>query len=152
MPTRQMNDPSPDAQLFDAAVPLLAGAVIAVGVSIRADPGTLPLALALGLGAAAALTLRRRVPTVTLAVTGGLVLALFAVDDAAGVIAVIAPATALYSLALTRGRIHLAVAGAAAAAAVVAADTFLAGRHPHTVTLQTARRRQRSAPACPGPP
>jgi len=87
MPTRQMNDPSPDAQLFDAAVPLLAGAVIAVGVSIRADPGTLPLALALGLGAAAALTLRRRVPTVTLAVTGGLVLALFAVDDAAGVIA-----------------------------------------------------------------
>jgi signal transduction histidine kinase len=126
------------SHLFDAAVPLLAGAVVAVGVGVRADAGTRPLALALGLAAAAALVRRRRAPTATLVVSGGLVLALFAVDDAAAAIAVIAPATALYSLALTRGRIHLAVAGAAAAAAVVAADTFLAGRHAHAITLQTA--------------
>jgi signal transduction histidine kinase len=126
------------SRLFDAAVPLLAGAVIVVGVAVRADAGTRPLALALGLASAAALTLRRRAPTATLAASGGLVLALFAVDRAAGAIAVIAPATGLYSLALSRGGIHLAVAAAAAAATVVAADTFLAGRHSHNVTLQTA--------------
>jgi len=125
------------SHLFDAAVPLLAGAIVAVGVAVRADPGTRPLALALGLAAAAALTLRRRAATVTLAVSGGLVLALFAVDHAAGAVAVIAPAAALYSLALTRGRLHLALAAAASVAAVVAADTFLAGRNAHTVTLQT---------------
>jgi signal transduction histidine kinase len=65
------------------------------------------------------------------------VLALFALNHAAGSIAVIAPATALYSLTLLRGRIHLVVAATAAVAAVVAADTILAGRHLHTVTLQT---------------
>lgn len=126
------------SQLFDATVPLLAGAVIAVGVAVRADAGTRPLALVLGVSAAVALTLRRRAPTATLAVSGGLVLALFAVDGAAGAVAVIAPAIALYSLALMRGRIHLAVAAAVAAAAVVVADSLLAGRHPYSVTLQTA--------------
>ena len=126
------------SHLLDAAVPLLVGAIIAVGVVVRADASTRPLALALALAAAAVLVLRRRAPTATLAVSGVLVLALFAVDHAAGSIAVIAPAAALYTLALTRGRIHLVAAVAAAAAAVAVADIFLAGHHTHALTLQTA--------------
>ncbi len=126
------------SHLLDAAVPVLVGGIIAVGVAVRADASTRPLALALGLAAAAVLVLRRRAPTVTLVVSGGLVLALFAVDHAAGSIAVIAPAAALYTLALTRGRIHLVAAVVAAAAAVVVADIFLAGHHSHALTLQTA--------------
>jgi signal transduction histidine kinase len=124
-------------RLIDAAVPLLAGAIIAVGVALRADPGTRALALVLGIAAAAVLVLRRRAPTLTLAVSGGLVLALFAVDQDAGAIAVIAPAIALYTLALTRGRVHLVVAVVAATVAVIVAHVFLAGHH-HRFTLQTA--------------
>src|SRR6266511_925280 len=123
---------------LDAAVLVLVGALIGVGVAVRADASTRPLALALGLAAAAALTLRRRAPTATLAVSGGLVLALFAVDHAAGAVAVIAPAIALYSLALTRGRIHLVAAVVGVAVAVVIAEIFLAGGHAHALTLQTA--------------
>jgi signal transduction histidine kinase len=124
--------------LIDAALPLLAGAVIAVGVAARADASARPLALTLGLAAAAALLLRRRAPALTLAVSGALVLGLFAIDAAAGAIAVIAPGIALYSLALTRGRVHLAAAVVAAAAAVIAADIVFAGHHAHAPTLQTA--------------
>jgi signal transduction histidine kinase len=51
---------------------------------------------------------------------------------------VIAPAIALYSLALSRGRAHLVVAIVAAAAAVMVADAFLAGSHPRALTMQTA--------------
>jgi signal transduction histidine kinase len=125
------------SQLIDGAVPVLVGGIVAVGVAVRADAGTRALALALGSAAAAALVLRRREPLATLAVSGGLVLALFAVDHRAGEIAVIAPAAALYSVALTRGRIHLAAAVVAAVAAVVAAHTLLANGH-HGLTLQTA--------------
>ncbi len=125
------------SHLLDVAVLLLASSIIAVGIAVRADASTRPLALTLGLAAAGVLVLRRRAPTATLAVSGGLVLALFAVDHAAGVVVVIAPAVALYSLALTRGRIHLVAAVVAAAAAVVVADLFLAGRHD-ALTLQTA--------------
>jgi signal transduction histidine kinase len=124
--------------VIDAALPLLAGAVIAVGVAARADASTRPLALTLGLAAAAVLVLRRRAPTLTLAVSGALVLGLFAIDGAAGAIAVIAPGIALYSLALTRGRVHLAAAVVAAATAVIAADIVFAGHHAHAPTLQTA--------------
>jgi signal transduction histidine kinase len=124
--------------LIDAAVPLLVSAIIAVGVAVQAEASSRTLAFALALPAAAVLALRRRSPVATLAISGGLVLALFAVDHAAGAIAVVAPAAALYTLALTRSRIHLVVAAAAAAAAVVAADIFLAGRHTYTLTLQTA--------------
>ncbi len=124
------------AYLLDAAVPLMVGAVVAAGVTVRAEPGVRPLALVLALSAAAALALRRRAPAGTLALSGGLVLALLALDHEAGAIAVIAPAAALYSLALSRGRIHLVVASAAAVAAVVFADTVLTGRQ--TPTLQTA--------------
>jgi signal transduction histidine kinase len=126
------------SHLLDAAVPLLVGAIVVVGVAVRADASTRPLALALALLAAVVLVLRRRVPTLTLVVSGGLVLALFAVDHAAGSIAVIAPAAALYTLALTRGRIHLVAAVAGAAAAVAVADVFFAGHHSHALTLQTA--------------
>jgi signal transduction histidine kinase len=126
------------SHLLDAAVPLLAGAIVAVGVGVRADASTRPLALSLALPAAAVLVLRRRAPTVTLAVSGGLVLGLFAVDHAAGEVAVIAPAAALYSVALTRGRVHLVAAVLAAVAAVVVAHTFLSGGHAHRPTLQTA--------------
>src|SRR5262249_3494219 len=53
-------------------------------------------------------------------------------------VAVIAPAIALYSLALSRGRVHLVAAVVAAAAAVIVADVFLAGHNPHALTLQMA--------------
>jgi signal transduction histidine kinase len=124
--------------LLDAAVLLLAGAIVVVGVALRADASTRPLALALAVAAAGMLVLRRSAPTATLVVSGALVLALFAVDHAAGAVAVIAPAIALYSLALSRGRVHLVAAVVAAAAAVMLADVFLAGPHPRALTLQTA--------------
>jgi signal transduction histidine kinase len=126
------------SRLIDAAVPVLAGAVIAVGVTLRTDGSTRPVAVALGLLAAVVLVLRHRAPTAALAVSGGLVLALFAVDHAAGSVAVIAPAAALYTLALTRGRRHVVAAVAAAAIAVVIADIFLGGHGAHSLTLQTA--------------
>jgi signal transduction histidine kinase len=117
---------------------LVTGAIIAVGVAVRADTSTLPLALTLGLAAAAALVLRRRAPTAAFAISCALVLALFAVDRTAGAVAVIAPAIALYSLALTHRRIHLFAAVVAAATAVVVADFFLTGHHANALTLQTA--------------
>jgi len=112
--------------VIDAAAPVLAGVIIAVGTAVRADASMRPLALTLGLAAAGALVLRRRAPTLTLAVSGALVLGLFAIDAAAGAIAVIAPGIALYSLTLTRGRVHLLAAVIAAAAAVIAADVAFA--------------------------
>ena len=124
--------------LLDAAVLIIAGAIILVGVALRADSSTRALALALAVAATATLVLRRSAPTATLAISGALVLALFAVDHAAGAVAVIAPAIALYSLALSRGRVHLVAAVVAAAAAVIVADVFLAGHNPHALTLQTA--------------
>jgi signal transduction histidine kinase len=124
--------------LLDGAVVLVTGAIIAVGGAVRADPSTLPLALTLGLAAAAALVLRRRAPTAAFAISCALVLALFAVDRTAGAVAVIAPAIALYSLALTHRRIHLFAAVVAAATAVVVADFFLTGHHANALTLQTA--------------
>ena len=114
--------------LLDAAVPLLAGGVAVVGVAVHGGGGEpRPLTLALALAAAAVLIARRRAPLATLAVSGALVLALLAVDHTAGAAAVIAPAVALYSVGLTRGRRDQLAAGATAVAAVVLADTFLAG-------------------------
>jgi signal transduction histidine kinase len=126
------------SHLLDAAVLLVAGVIVLVGVALRADASTRPLALSLALAATATLVLRRSAPTATLAISGALVLALFAVDHTAGAVAVIAPAIALYSLALSRGRVHLVAALVAASAAVVIADVFLAGHNPHALTLQTA--------------
>ncbi len=113
------------------------GTFVVVGVVVRADRDARTAALALGLAAAATLIARRRLPATTLMVSGGLVLALFAVDQSAGAIAVVAPGAALYSFALMRGRTHLVLAAIGAAAAVFVADTFLVGGHPHAVTLQT---------------
>jgi signal transduction histidine kinase len=125
------------AHLPDAAVLLLVTIVVGVTVGVRADASTRPLALTLALAAAAVLAFRRRLPTVTLITSGGLVLALVAIDHAAGSIAAMAPAVALYTLALTRGRVHLVAALVATAAAVAVADVFLAGAQ-HSLTLQTA--------------
>jgi signal transduction histidine kinase len=126
-----------DPHLLDAALLLLAGSIIVVGVALKAE-STRPLALALAVAATGVLVLRRSAPATTLAVSGVLVLVLFALDHDAGAVAVIAPAIALYSLALSRGRAHLVVAVLAAAAAVLVADAFLSGPHPRELTMQTA--------------
>jgi signal transduction histidine kinase len=55
---------------------------------------------------------------------------LFALDHRAGAAAVLAPAVALYSVALTRARLQQLVAALAAVAAVVATPTFLTGDGP----------------------
>jgi signal transduction histidine kinase len=125
------------SRLIDAGVLVIVGAIAIVGATVRAEPTHRPLALGLAVAASAVLVLRRPAPALTLALSGGLVLALFAVDRAAGTIAVVAPAAALYSLALVRGRGHIVVGAVAAAAAVIVADTFLAGHHGHGLTLQT---------------
>jgi signal transduction histidine kinase len=113
--------------LLDAAVPVVAGGVAVIGIAVHGDGEARPLTLALALAAAAVLTARRRAPVATLAVSGALVLALLAIDHTAGAAAVFAPAVALYSVGLTRGRIHQLAAGLGAVAAVVATDVFLAG-------------------------
>jgi signal transduction histidine kinase len=115
--------------LLDVAVPLLVGGVVTAGVVVRGDPDTRPLALALALAAAAVLTARRRAPIATLAASGALVLVLFHLDAGAAAAAVLAPAVALFSLSLTRGRLTQLLAALAAVAAVVAADTLIAN-HP----------------------
>lgn len=125
------------SRLIDSAVLLLVSVIAVVGAGLRADPSSRVAAVALAVAASAVLVLRRRAPTLTLAVSGGLVLALFAVDHAAGTIAVVAPAAALYSLALVRGRGHVVLGAVAAAAAVVVADILFVGGHAHTLTLQT---------------
>jgi signal transduction histidine kinase len=112
---------------LDAVVPLVVGAVITVGGVLHDGHSDRPLALALGLGAAASLAGRRRAPGWTLAVSGGLALILLHLDASAGATAVIAPAVALYSLALRRGRAAQVLAAVAAVAAVVLADTLHAG-------------------------
>jgi hypothetical protein len=60
-------------------------------------------------------------------VSSALVLALFAVDHAAGSAAVLAPAIALFSVGLTRGRFHLVAAATVAVAGVAVVDTALGG-------------------------
>jgi signal transduction histidine kinase len=118
--------------LLDAAVPLMVGAVVAVGGVL--DSGD-PLALILGLAAAASLVARRRAPGWTLAVSGGLALTVFHIEPAVAPAAVLAPAVALYSLALTRGRISRALAAIAAIAVVVAAELLHPGRPTLLQTL-----------------
>jgi signal transduction histidine kinase len=112
--------------LLDAAVPLIVGAVITLGGVLRGGDAR-PLALGLGLGAAASLAWRWRAPGWTLAVSGGLTLALLHIDASAGATAVIAPAVAFYSLALTRGRVSQLLAAVGAVAAVIFAEALHAG-------------------------
>lgn len=110
----------------DAAVPVAVAAIVLAGIafSANADVGS----LALGLAAAAVLTARRRAPAVTLALSGGLAVVLFHLDRSAGAAAVFAPAVALYSLALTGGRVRQLVAGLVAVAVVVVAETVFVHR------------------------
>ena len=115
--------------LLDAAVPLVVGAVIvAGGVLHGGEGGDRPLALAVGVAAAASLAGRRGAPGWTLGVSGGLALLMFHIDSAAAPAAVLAPAVALYSLALRRGRAERLLAAVAAVAAVIAVDVLHAGR------------------------
>jgi signal transduction histidine kinase len=114
--------------LVDAAVPLLVGAVIVVGEVLHGGHSARAVPIVLGLGAAAVLSGRRRWPGWTLAISGVLVAVLFHVDRSAGTVAVLAPAVALYSLALRRGRRAQLLAAVAAVAAVLIADLLHPGR------------------------
>jgi signal transduction histidine kinase len=114
--------------LVDAAVPALVGVVIVVGEVLHGGSATQPAAVALGLAAAAALWMRRTAPGWTLAVSGALVAVLFHVDRSAATVAVLAPAVALYSLAVRRGRTVQLLAAVAAVGAVLLADLLHAGR------------------------
>lgn len=113
---------------MDAAVPAVVAVVIGVGAGVHGGGSTRPFSIALGVGAAAALAGRRRWPAWTLAASGGLVAVLFHVDAGAGTVAVLAPAVALYSLALRRGRAQQIAAAIVAVGAVVVADLAHTGR------------------------
>jgi signal transduction histidine kinase len=89
----------------------------------------------LGLAAAATLWMRRIAPGWTLAISGALVAVLLHVDRSAGTVAVLAPAVALYSLALRRGRTVQLLAAVAAVGAVLLADLLHAGRPGIVPTL-----------------
>ena len=102
-------------------MPLLVAAII-TGAS--AAHSARPVTISLGAAAGLSLFGRRRAPGMTLAVSGALTLVLLHVDGSAGATAVIAPAVALYSLALRRGAVARTVAAAAAIAAVVLADVL----------------------------
>ena len=121
--------------LVDAAVPVLVGAVIVVGEVLHGGHSLSVTAVLLSLAAAATLFARRRWPGWTLGVSGALVAALFHVDRSAGTVAVLAPAVALYSLALTRGRRAQLLAGLAAVGAVLAADLLHSGQPGALQTL-----------------
>jgi signal transduction histidine kinase len=113
--------------VLDLVVSLVVGAVITLGGVLHGDGSDRPLAVAVGLGAAGTLLGRRRAPGWTLAASGGLALVLLHLAPSAGATAVIAPAVALYSLALTRGRTAQLLAAVAAVAAVVVVDAFHSG-------------------------
>jgi signal transduction histidine kinase len=108
--------------ILEAAVPVLVGAVIVVGEVLHGGQSVRFSAVLLALAAAATLFARRRSPGWTLAVSGVLVAVLFHVDRSASTVAVLAPAVALYSLALTRGRPVQLLAALAAVGAVLLAD------------------------------
>jgi len=118
----------PHLILVDATVPALVAAVIVVGESLSGGASARPAPVALGVCAALVLFGRRRWPGWTLLASGALVAVLFHVDRSAAAVAVLAPAVALYSVALRRGRLQQLVAGALAIAAVIAADVIHAGR------------------------
>jgi signal transduction histidine kinase len=112
--------------LLDALVPLFAAAVIVVGGVVHSGDAD-PASLLVGAAAGGSLAFRRRAPGITLAVSGALTLVLLHLSPAAGATAVIAPAVALYSLALRGGPRDRAVAAVAAVVAVVVADLVHGG-------------------------
>ncbi len=121
--------------VVDAAVPALVAAVIVIGEVLHGGASARPAPIALGICAAVALTARRRWPLGTLGVTGAFVAALFHIDEAAASVAVFAPAVALYSVALRRGRFQQVAAAILAVSAVVAADVIHQGRPTVSQTL-----------------
>src|SRR5215471_12857555 len=118
----------PHLILVDAAVPALVAAVIVVGETLHGGASARPAPIALGICAALVLVGRRRWPGWTLLASGALVAVLFHVDRSAASVAVLAPAVALYSVALRRGRLQQLAAGVLAIAAVIAADVVHTGR------------------------
>jgi signal transduction histidine kinase len=118
----------PHLILVDTAVPALVAAVIAVGESLHGGASARPAPIAVGICAALVLVGRRRWPGWTLLASGALVAVLFHLDRSAASVAVLAPAVALYSVALRRGRLQQLAAGVLAIAAVIAADVVHAGR------------------------
>src|SRR4051812_25027180 len=100
----------------------MVGAVITLGGVLHGGGHVRPAALAVGLGAAASLIARRRAPGWTLVISGGLALLQFHIDSAAAATTVLAPAVALYSLALRSGRREQLLAAVAAVAAVILAE------------------------------
>ena len=114
--------------VLDAAVPTAVAAVILIGEVLHGGSSDRPAAIALGAGAAAALVARRRWPGWTLLISGALVVVLFHLDRSAASVAVLAPAVALYSVAVRRGRLHQVAAGVLAVAAVLTADILHPGR------------------------
>jgi signal transduction histidine kinase len=123
------------ALVLDAAVPVLVAAVILAGTLVHGGVSARPLPVAVGIAAAASLWARRRAPGWTLAISGALVAVLLHVDGSAGTVAVLAPAVALYSLAITRGRTQQLVGAVAAVAAVILADALHSGRPTILQTL-----------------
>lgn len=113
--------------MLDTAVPLMVGAVITLGGVLHGGgSGVRPVALVVGLSAAASLLARRRAPGWTLILSGALTLLQFHVDSAAAATTVLAPAVALYSLALRRGRREQLLAAIAAVAAIITAEALRA--------------------------
>lgn len=121
--------------VLDAAVPALVAAVIVVGEMLHGGESARPAPIVLGIAAAVVLVARRRWPGWTLLGSGALVVVLFHIDAAAASVAVLAPAVALYSLALRRGRLQQVGAGVLAIAAVIAADIVHQGRPTVQQTL-----------------
>jgi signal transduction histidine kinase len=114
--------------VVDTAVPAFVGAVIVVGDTVHGGATARPAPILFGICAAVVLIGRRRWPGWTLLVSGALVAALFHIDSTAASVAVLAPAVALYSVALRRGRLQQVAAGMLAIAAIIAADVVHSGR------------------------
>src|SRR5215813_3782297 len=135
----------PHLILVDAAVPALVAAVIVVGEILSGGASARPAPVALGVCAGLVLVGRRRWPGWTLLACGALVAVLFHVDRSAAAVAVLAPAVALYSVALRRGRLQQLVAGVLAIAAVIAAAAERAARSEARDALERIEVRSHSA-------
>lgn len=113
--------------LLDTAVPVLVSAVI-VAVGALNGAHARPLPWAVGLLAAGTLAARRRAPLWTLVASSTLVLVLMHLDSRIGAVAVLAPATALFSLAMTRGRTQQVAAAVVAVGLVLGAELAHSGQ------------------------
>lgn len=109
-------------------MPVLVGAVIVTGEVLHGGHTARPWPVAIAVVASGVLWARRRWPGATLLASGALVAALLHLARPAGTVAVLAPAVALYSFALTRGRRAQLVGGLAAIAAVLIAELAHSGR------------------------